>query len=671
MKHPASAAPLCLFSALLMLAGSRPVAAHDGPDGKITHRRKEVRTQPDPEQEWRDAEVGDLIYKLGRVNTLENSTAAVVFRDDSNVAMRANTLLIIYGHHALRNKQIVATGAGLERGTLRARLGELEANTDQNGKAAVDTPGARTDLEGGNSLLKVDDAGTSRIHNHGDGNTNVTARAGGQTKVDKGMGVKVVKAKRAAKPIPLPPTPTWLQNPAVFLGVSGRISELRGSWGPIDEANSYYIEVAADVDGVDVLSAIEVPKSVENFEVHGLAPGSYHVRVASVDDDQFESIPSVVRSVELLDVGLTGPGGVEPVWPDDGAGGLTPVPVVLPGTVFSLPAGIRCGTTAQTLEVEPVFVEQGTHELYCENDAGERVAAFPVQVPDLAPGLHDSEATAPQGSAVEVVRGRTTTHELVFDTALTLPEQLYLRAPEGVTIESVEPGSEPGTWTIQLLAGPTAASEADIGLSFLPPGDDQADATFAMVSISIVDPPLADSQPEPTKPERHMFEFGIAGGLMLLSPTHGIYHSIDTPHQPFNRPAGEFVLRAGYYPIRWVGVELDGRVIPTRVANDERATAYSMRAQVIAQLPHRVTPFVVAGGEMLGVSSSPAAIGNDTDFGFHAGGGVKFYATKRVALRLGVNGMFHEGLGSKLAAHFESDLGVSVVLGRRSAGRKQ
>ncbi|KIG17604.1 putative internalin [Enhygromyxa salina] len=653
-----------------MLAGSRPAAAHDGPDGKITHKRKEVRTQPDPEQEWRDAEVGDLVYKLGRVNTLADSTAAVVFRDDSSVAMRADTLLIIYGHHALRNKKLVATGAGLERGALRARLGELEAMTDDNGRAAVATPGATTELEGGNSLLKVDDAGTSRIHNHGNGNATVAAKAGGKTKVNKGMGVKVEKTKRAAKPIPLPPTPSWVAGPEQFLGVSGRISALRGGWGTIDKANSYYVEVAADPEGLDVLSAIEVPKSVENFEVHGLPPGSYHVRVAAVDNDQFESIPSDVRSVELLDVELVGPGDVGPIWPEGADAGLAPVPVVLPGTALSLPAGIRCGATAELLEARPLFIEQGVHELVCQNDAGDAVVSFPVRVPDLAPGLRDGEASGPdQAKAVEVVRGQRTTHELVLDTALALPEQLYLSAPEGVTVESVTPGTQPGTWSIVLLAGPTAAPEAELGLSFLAPGTSQANTQFSTVSITIVEPP--EGPTEPAKPERHMFEFGVAGGLVLLSQTHGLYHSIDTAHQPFHRPAGEFVLRAGYYPIRWVGVELDGRVIPTRVANDARATAYSVRAQVLGQLPYRVTPFIVIGGEMLGVSSGPAAVGKDTDFGAHAGGGVKFYATKRVALRLGVTGMFHEGLGTKGAVHLEADLGLSVVLGRRSAGRKR
>ncbi|PRQ04432.1 hypothetical protein ENSA5_07680 [Enhygromyxa salina] len=653
-----------MLGVLLMVAGPRSASAHDGPDGKITHKHNEVRKQPAAEAEWQDAQVGDLVYKQGRVNTLDSSTAAVVFRDDGSVAMRANTLLIVYGHHALRNKKVIAMDAELERGALRARLGELEGGSDDR-QAVIATPSAKTDLEGGNSLLKVDDEGTSRIHNHGDGNTTVSGKAGGRAKVAKGMGVKVKKAKRVAKPIPLPPTPTWLDGPRTFLSVSGRISGIRGSWGTISAAQSYFFEVAADVEGVEVLSAIEVPKSVENFEVHGLLAGDYHVRVASVDDDQFESIPSDAVSVSLVDVELLGPGGVAPTWPEDG--GLSPVPVVVPGTALSLPAGIRCGPSPEQLDARPLFIQAGRHELYCEDDAGAPVASFPVEVPNIGSGLRDPDAA--EAELVTVIRGQKATHELALDSSVPLPSELYISAPDEVTVESVVPGETAGTWEITLLAGPEAPEQVELGLSFVAPGETELDTVFATASVTIVDPD--EPEPEPERPERHMVEVGVAGGLMLLSPNHGLYQYSVAEHQAFHRPAGEVVLRAGYYPIRWAGVELAGRLVPARAENDERATAYSLRAQLIGQLPYRVTPFVVVGGEMLGVSSVPAALGKDADFGAHLGGGLKFYVTPKLALRLGVSGMFHEGLGDRLSAHLEADLGLSVVLGRRSAGRKR
>ncbi len=166
-----------------------------------------------------------------------------------------------------------------------------------------------------------------------------------------------------------------------------------------------------------------------------------------------------------------------------------------------------------------------------------------------------------------------------------------------------------------------------------------------------------------------MIELGLGGGLMLLSPEHGLYRPSLATHQALARPAGELVLRVGYCPIRWAGVELAGRVAPTRVDDGTRATLWSTRAGLIGQLPFRVTPFVIAGGELLGVASGADALGRDSDFGGFVGGGLKFYATRRVALRLGVAGMFHEGLGEGSRAHLEADLGVSVVFGRRSAGR--
>ncbi len=291
-------------------------------------------------------------------------------------------------------------------------------------------------MAGGNSLIKVDDAGASRIHNHGDGETEVRAKRGGRTKLARGIGVKVEDGARAGKPVVLPPTPGWTAGPQIFLGVPGRLSELRGAWASVAEAESYFVELAEDREGLAVLAAVTVAKSAQGFELHGLPSGRYHVRVASVDGDQFESIPSDALTVELREAGREGPGGVAPRWPEDA---LSPIPQVLPGTALTLPPGVRCGESAEALGARPLYLRAGVHELVCETDEGEAVAAFPVEVPVLAAGF------ATDASAVELVRGRAETHELRIDAPLELPERLFVEAPAGVEISGVEPGPEPGS----------------------------------------------------------------------------------------------------------------------------------------------------------------------------------------------------------------------------------
>ena len=60
-------------TALLTLLGlpliSSPALAHDGPDGQISHKHNEVRSQPSANTEWHEAQVGELLFKAGRVTT--------------------------------------------------------------------------------------------------------------------------------------------------------------------------------------------------------------------------------------------------------------------------------------------------------------------------------------------------------------------------------------------------------------------------------------------------------------------------------------------------------------------------------------------------------------------------------------------------------------------------
>ncbi len=648
-----------LLSTGTLLATQGRAAAHDGPDAQISHTHNEVRSQPAPSTQWHDAELGEALYKKGRVNTGDEATAAILLRDDSTIALRAKTLLIVYGHHALRNKKIIAMDAELERGTLRARLGELEGER----KAGVKMPGGEAKLAGGNNLIKVDDEGTGRVANHGDGQTSVVGNKGGNRKLKKGMGVKVKKNKPVEKPILLPPTPSWTPGTTVFLTAPGRRSTIRGTWGTIPKAETYFVEVASDPVGLDVLSAVEVPKQVDNFEVHGLPVGRYHVTVAAVDDDQFESIPSEVYSVRLVEVGFEGAGGTQPLWSEDN---LTPVPTVLPGTVVTLPEGVRCASSADApLESSVTLMNPGTADLRCETDAGETVEGFPIEVVDLGVGMAVPDDA--KADALMVTRGRQVTREIQIDADIPLPDQIFLDTPEGVRVDSIESLGE-GRWSVTLFAEEGSPANADIGVSFV--GEDGGAApgtTFTTVSLTVSDP--EEAAPEPLEPERHMFELGIGGGLFLASDRHALFRPAVADQQPLRRPSPEVLIRAGYYPIRWVGVEIAGRYAAARTVDGGFAPLWSARVQLVGQLPSRVTPYINAGIEAIGISSSDDVLGRDTDYALVVGGGLKAYVTRRVALRLGAGAVIADGPLRSLVPNFEVDLGVAVVLGRRSADR--
>jgi len=162
-------------------------------------------------------------------------------------------------------------------------------------------------------------------------------------------------------------------------------------------------------------------------------------------------------------------------------------------------------------------------------------------------------------------------------------------------------------------------------------------------------------------------------GLFLGGFVSNFYHQFfddsvpptDTNRQQLDRVSPEFGVRFALFPARLFGLEAEGSYImaSTKMTGDS-AAIFGLRAQAILQLPGRITPFVAAGIGLDHVSSD--VLGSDTDFPIHAGVGLRFYATKTLALR--VDGRLLRGPSSKAdptldATYGEFSFGVSFVPG--------
>ncbi len=177
-------------------------------------------------------------------------------------------------------------------------------------------------------------------------------------------------------------------------------------------------------------------------------------------------------------------------------------------------------------------------------------------------------------------------------------------------------------------------------------------------------------------PQRNMAEIGVFGGVWfpsrhveLFAPTEGFP---DDGHQLLRVVAPEVGLRAGYYPLRFFGVEVEGGAMPTRTLDSGgRATAWNVRGHLVGQLGlWSVTPFILAGTGILGVASEgpPTGIGSEQDVAIHFGGGVKVYFNRWIQLRLDIRDVVSNrlGVGEGLTSSPEILLGLSITLGRRS-----
>jgi OOP family OmpA-OmpF porin len=164
-------------------------------------------------------------------------------------------------------------------------------------------------------------------------------------------------------------------------------------------------------------------------------------------------------------------------------------------------------------------------------------------------------------------------------------------------------------------------------------------------------------------------ELGLFWGAFIPSSKHELYdadRSTVTWHK-LERVTPELGLRAAFFPLRVLGVEAEGALLPSQTRDTgDSLTLWALRGHVILQAPTKtLVPFVLGGGGVLGLSSGKRMLGSDVDASAHAGVGVKAYVSKDLALRLEGRGNLTQGYGAdKRVVHWEGLLGISVVLGR-------
>ena len=174
--------------------------------------------------------------------------------------------------------------------------------------------------------------------------------------------------------------------------------------------------------------------------------------------------------------------------------------------------------------------------------------------------------------------------------------------------------------------------------------------------------------------ERNILELGGFLGAFFPAADHGLYGPGVTKVAKPLKTGFDVGLRIAYMPLRFVGVEVEGGFIPTKLdgKGGYKANVFAVRGHVILQMPTRLALFVVGGGGILGVGSDAKAVGKNVDGALHVGGGLKYYLTPKVVLRIDgrdvVSPAFSKGMtgGTDWAHNGEFTVGASFVLGRKS-----
>ena len=175
------------------------------------------------------------------------------------------------------------------------------------------------------------------------------------------------------------------------------------------------------------------------------------------------------------------------------------------------------------------------------------------------------------------------------------------------------------------------------------------------------------------RPTMMSFEAGLYGGAYVFSHQHNLQDlalTIDAGHQAL-RPGGEVGLRLAFYPLWFLGIEGEaGLVVSKTKRTDESTLIWIGRGHGILQLPlGRLVPFVLGGGGVQALRSYD--LGDDVDPVVYFGGGVKFNANQRLALRIDVrdnltqkNRLIAGTKGGDVVHNPEILAGLSLTLGR-------
>ncbi|MEZ4458547.1 MAG: LysM domain-containing protein [bacterium] len=416
----------CVPGKQLKIAKIPPV-----PDALVGQKAGDVRARGPAQPNWNEAQAGMDLYSAWRLNTMDQARAEIAFQDTSNLLMAPNTLVIIYGESRDKS-QVVPAKTVLETGRLRSKLDELAGVT-------IESPSSIAEFGTGQAQMTVEEGGLTRVENHLGKATTVVGKAGGKVAVKPGMGTRIKPNEKPEPPRPLPPTPVWKQEGGLALGVGGAGATITLAWEPVKEATSYYVELARDPRGVDVVESVFVPAEKTRLEIKGVPAGTFYAVISSVDADKFESIPTAVRHIRSTVVASSERAVAL------GEDGLAHVVL---GTEVRAPKGVLCRTSGDTdFGEKAIFRKAGQADLECK--LGDQFGKTPVLVNAPTAARADERRLSTLSKRVVQLAFAPAAPEGVTFTASNAELDTAVPTPEGYAIRLKALSTEPVHVTAQ------------------------------------------------------------------------------------------------------------------------------------------------------------------------------------------------------------------------------
>lgn len=272
-----------------------PLSAQN-PDAKIGWLQRDVKTRAPYAIDWRKAKEDMGLWKLYKVITGRGAAAGIRFEDESNLRMRENALLVIYGGSVdkTHNENIIKTKVKVEEGTVVAGLNKLDGKP-----LRVQTPSALVELKSKRSQIEVDRQKMSILSVH-QGKANIAAQ-GAKIDVPSGYGTTVQKGKKPNKPKKLPQAPQWKITGNGIIPISkGDNSGFVAKWHSVKGAAKYRVEFAKDKAFRYPLLVALVDAKITQFKTEKLKAGRYFARISAIDKLKLEGKPSTIKEWKII-----------------------------------------------------------------------------------------------------------------------------------------------------------------------------------------------------------------------------------------------------------------------------------------------------------------------------------------------------------------------------------
>jgi hypothetical protein len=302
---------------ILRLPVSEKAPLPEGPDAYLSFVRNQVEAYtPEAHRGQKD----EALRRGHRVSTLDASSAELTFRDDSQLQLGENTLVIVLGDESGKTERRKTEDTTLVQGELRAHLGALAGaspspasgaplglRTAGGHRIAMERSGAK-----GEAKIEVERDRSARLAVY-EGRSRIGAR-GKEVMVPEGFGSQAKVGQRPTPPRPLPAAPVWAEAPRrlVLIRERGERAVVMGSYGPGSGGPavvSWHVQVARDPRFNDLVVDTRVPVDTTRLEAEGLGGGTFYARVSGVDAERFEgkfTPVAEVRVAELRVVPATG-----------------------------------------------------------------------------------------------------------------------------------------------------------------------------------------------------------------------------------------------------------------------------------------------------------------------------------------------------------------------------